>query len=208
MGWRVTEKAISHAHARKRHAPAIVLGSGWKQISKNTPLADIGSPVVRTDELHEVSDHLHEIGVKDEHLVPSVSFDYQAVDDALGNEEPAETVDFTDAASAIKSILLWICSPPDIKLVGARAASLLAWMDPIEAKTHNRATLTDIAKQANITKQAVSKWLVELRDSIDLQIGVGKSNLSRRAYREAQIRPLGAGTHAKFKRHDRRKDAA
>jgi hypothetical protein len=113
---------------------------------------------MRTDELNEIGDHIHDLGVEDEHLVPSVGFNYQAVDDALGNAEPAEQVDFSDAASAIKSILLWICSPPDIKLVGARAASLLV--------------------------------------------------LSRRKYREAQIRSLGAGTHAKFKRHDRRKDSA
>src|SRR6516164_5321625 len=151
---------------------------------------------MRIAELHELSDHIHDLGVEDESLVPSVGFDYQAVGDALGNTEPAESIDFADAASAIKSILLWICSPPDLKRVGARAAALLAWLDPTETATHDRESLTKIARQAGVTKQAISKYLIELRDSLGITVGIGKRHTARQAYRNAQYRALGKGRHA------------
>jgi hypothetical protein len=161
-------------------------------------------------ELHEASDHIHDnLAVEDEHLVPSAGFDYQAVSRALGEEqEPDEQVDFTDAASAVKSIILWCCAPPTLTLVGARCAALLAWLDPIQAATHNRDSLTKIAAQADVTKAAVSKWLIELRDALGLQVGIGKSQMARAKYRDAQYKAFAAGKHSSFTRRDYRKQSS
>lgn len=132
-----------------------------------------------------------------------VQFDYDAVDRALGHEEQVvEPVDFALAASAIKSIILWCCAPPSLALVGARCAALLCWLDPIEAATHERDNLAKIAAQAGITKQAISKYMVELRDSLGITVGPGKRHTARQAYREAQVRAFAQGTHASFKRKD------
>jgi hypothetical protein len=79
----------------------------------------------------DLGDHLHDIGISNEdngeerHPERIVHFDYQSVDDALGNAEPEEQVNFQDAASAIKSIILWCCAPPTLTLVGARCAALI-----------------------------------------------------------------------------------
>jgi hypothetical protein len=163
---------------------------------------------VRTDQLAELSDGIHNnISVNDEgHIEASVGFDYAEVSRALSVEqEPEEQVDFSDAASAVKSIILCCCAPPTLTLVGARCAALLAWLDPIEAATHDRDSLTKIAAQAGCTKAPCSKWPVELRDSLGLQVGMGKSQTARAKYRDAQYKAFAAGKHSAFTRRDYRK---
>ena len=87
---------------------------------------------------------------------------------------------------------------PDLKIVGARATALLCWVDPVEAATRDRDSLTKIAKLAGVTKAAASRWLVHLHDDLGIEIGIWKSQLARRKYREAQIKAFAAGNHARF----------
>jgi hypothetical protein len=69
-------------------------------------------------------------------------------------------------------------------------------LDPIEAATHDRDSLTKIAAQAGVSKAACSKWLVELRDSLGVTVGMGKSQLARQNYRNAQYKSFAAGKHS------------
>jgi hypothetical protein len=182
--------------------------------------------MARPDQLlNSQGDGLHgNLAVDNGELTQSVDFDYAEVSRALGEEREAEEqVDFSDATSAVKSILLWICPPPSPVLAGARAAALLCWLDPVEAKTRDRDSLTKIARLAGVTKSAASRWLVELRDALGLQVGMGKSQMSRKwvvdfrdqvgtsltvgkksskrgVFRNAQITALENGTHSSFKR--------
>ena len=69
-------------------------------------------------------------------------------------------------------------------------------------------TGASIAKECGYTKQALSKSLVELRDSLGISAGMGKKYYARNAYRDAQLRLVSEGRHAKFTRADSRKKAA
>ena len=155
----------------------------------------------------DVGDHIHNIGlsngdVGERHYEPITDFDFDAVCDAIDGPDAEEQVAFADAASAIKSILLWICASPNLTHCGARAAALLYYLDPIEAAVHKRGSFVAIARESGVTKQAVSKWLIELRDSIGLQMTAGKSHFARSKYRDAQIRAFAVGRHTAFTRKD------
>jgi hypothetical protein len=76
-------------------------------------------------------------------------------------------------------------------------------MDPIEAATHDRDSLTKIAKQCGVRKAACSAWLVDLRDALGVSASVGKSFFARQTYRQAQIKSFAEGRHSAHTRKDK-----
>jgi len=132
-------------------------------------------------------------------------FDFDEVDRNLGNEPEEEPgISFSDASAAISLILQWACETPDLKLVGARTASLLAYLDSTNAP-HERTTLEAIAKEAGCTRALLSKRLLELRDQAGVHLTMGKRAYTRDRYKKAQDFAVAAGVHSSVSRKDRKK---
>ena len=77
---------------------------------------------------------------------------------------------------------------------------------PIQS-LHGRDNLSKIAVEAGLTKQCISKWMTQFRDELNMSRTCGKSDRARETYRVAQNAAVAAGTHASFKRRDRRVNA-
>jgi len=141
------------------------------------------------------------IGWEEDARVPTAGFDYDALDQSLGWSEPelpereASTADFS---SALIKVLYWISSTPNIKWAGARACALLAYLDGVNAP-HGRDTLARIAREAGLTRAALSKSLVALRDELGMQLWCGKRAGSREVFRQAQHESVRRNTHSSQK---------
>jgi transposase-like protein len=98
-------------------------------------------------------------------------------------------------SAALALILNWVCSSPNLTYCGARAAALLCLLDPINAP-HHRDSLANIAREAGVTRAAISKWIVQFREEADISLTVGKLNSTRETFRNAQLEAVANGTHA------------
>jgi hypothetical protein len=149
--------------------------------------------------MHETpGDHLHEISYShdNEQFERIDHFDFDQIDRNLGYEpEPEKAVAMSDVAAALAIILQWICSSPDISKVGARAASLLCYLDPTNAP-HGRNTLQVIAEEAGCTRALLSRELMELRDDVGITLTLGKRSFSRESCSKAQNAAVAAGVHS------------
>src|SRR5207248_1949256 len=98
--------------------------------------------------------HIHSVGYGDSGtLEPITDFDYDAVDRALGFEpEPETPVEFADMTAAFSLVLQWIATPTEVRHVGARALTLLYFLDPSNSRF---GSLEEIAKNAGCTRQAI-----------------------------------------------------
>jgi len=92
-----------------------------------------------------------------------------------------------------------------LKIVGAKVASLLCYLDPTNAP-HGRTTLDTIAKQAGCTRALLSKRLLELRDQVGIHISMGKGARTRDRYRKAQEFAVAAGCHSSNTRKDKNEE--
>jgi hypothetical protein len=151
----------------------------------------------------QAGDHIHAIGYGDnDTLEPITRFDYDAVNRALGNEpDPEKPVEFSDMAAAFSLILQWVTTPQQARHIGGRALALLFYLDPTSSRF---GSLAEIATASGCTKQALSKSLMELRDSAGISLTCGKRSTSRETYREAQLAAFRAGEHSAHARKDRR----
>jgi hypothetical protein len=158
--------------------------------------------------IHETpGDHLHEISYShdNEQFERIAHFDFDQIDRNLGYElEPEKAVEMSDVAAALAIILQWICSSPDISKVGARAASLLCYLDPTNAP-HGRVSLARIAEEAGCTKSYLSKELLDLRDQTGVALTMGKLSGTRERYSQAQKAAFNAGCHSGTIRMQRQK---
>jgi biotin operon repressor len=138
----------------------------------------------------------------DHTFTPTTNFNHDDIcfDDEPEREEDAVTMG--DASSALMRILYWLVGAgknikdiaPQQRLahVGARAEALLWLLNPTESQFES---LTEIAQAAGITKQAVSKAVVTLREDIGLPISAGESWGTRDTFRKATNASIDAGVH-------------
>ena len=153
------------------------------------------------------SDGIHQTAINSDsgQLEGVVGFDFDEIDRNLGHDPEAEArVEMADVSAALAIILQWICGTPDIRNVGARAASLLAYLDPSNAP-YDRVSLAIIADEAGCTRASLSKELLDLRDQVGVTLIMGKLGSSREAYSKAQNTAFKSGRHTAFKRKDRKK---
>jgi hypothetical protein len=125
--------------------------------------------------------------------------DFESIYRACDGEEPAETmVSFSDMSAALAIILGWLCKsqrdePAKINIVGAKAEMLLWWMDPTQSRYDS---MSDISRAAGVTRALLSKYIVALRNELQLYMSAGKSQGSREVYSRAQHAAVAAGCHA------------
>src|SRR5262249_55551182 len=117
----------------------------------------------------------------------------------FGFEEQDDVVEFRDMSVAFGQVIQWACRARDLKLCGARIAALACLLYGNEMP-YGRTNLSAIAKEAGCTKQALSKVLIEFKDSIGLTLSIGKSSSARAKYAVAQHKAVLNGRHASFRR--------
>jgi biotin operon repressor len=148
------------------------------------------------------SDHLHSIGRgADGSFERTADFCYDEIDRNLGwAEDMPDTVTFSDMSAAFSMILGYLCQdnhcpnrPANLAHVGARAESLLFLLDSNQSRYKS---LADIGRAAGLTRAAISKALIELKDQVGLMLSAGKGHFTRATYRQAQIEALEAGRHS------------
>jgi hypothetical protein len=146
----------------------------------------------------ELGDHVHASAYNNdsESFEPTTGPDLESIYHNCDNESVAHTmVSMSDAAACFSLILEWILKTGSLQLAGARAAALACYLDPVN---NNRfgSTLSQIAEQASCTRAALSKALLDFRDSAGIHLSMGKLSGSRQKYRDTQIKCLEAGRHS------------
>jgi hypothetical protein len=81
----------------------------------------------------------------------------------------------------------------DARMAAARANALLHWLRPAESQFSD---YSEIANFYGVTKAAVSKSLLNLKDAVGCRLPVGKRNGSRATYSRAQKAAVTDGRHA------------
>jgi len=129
-------------------------------------------------------------------------FDWEQIDRNVDGIEPEERViSFADASAAIAILAGWMCQscreePAPIRTVAAKCEALLFWLDPNQSKYKS---LSDIADACQITRAAVSKMLLGLKDQLGSAVSVGKGSHTRETYRQVQRNLAIEGKHASEK---------
>jgi hypothetical protein len=147
----------------------------------------------------DAGDHVHPIGRNNAgKLEPITQFDYNEIDrNAFGNEPEESGVPLADMSAALMLLLQWVCGKgSSLVHAGARAEALMYWLNPGESRF---ATYSDIAKEAGITRAAISKMMLSLRDQSGVCMPVSKLNSSRETYRKSQLLAVKEGRHASVK---------
>lgn len=148
-----------------------------------------------------LSDHIHESGYEGTERVPTVDFDYDAVDAALNSKEQddeAHKLTWSNLTSTFSKMLAWVISARNLTEAGAKAACIQFLLHPEESKYDSYSA---IAREVGMTRAAVSKWMLTLHDSIGLRMPVSnKRSGCREKYSQAQLRAVKRGTHTGIKR--------
>jgi len=155
-----------------------------------------------------LSDHVHAIAIQDGRIERVGQFDWDEVYRNVDGEEREETaVSFSDMSAVFSLILEWMLKAETLQLVGARAAALAMYLDPVN---NNRfgSSLLQIAEQAGSTRAALSKSLIDFRRAAGVHLSMGKGSETTDSYRACQIKSLEAGTHSSFNRKDLKQQAA
>ena len=157
--------------------------------------------VNRTD--CQMGDHVHTIGRTDGgHLEPVSQFDYGEIDRRLESAETDDKITFSDASAALALILQWACgqtrnsAKEPVVSAGARINALLFLIDPTNARYKS---LTEIAAAAGMTRAAVSKALLTLRDQLGDIMPI-RPMMQRENCRKAQVAAIAAGCHSSNRR--------
>ncbi len=162
------------------------------------------------DRYNRHSDGIHQTAISSDsgQLEGVTDFDFDEIDRNLGHDPKTETpVEMADVSAALAIILQWICGTPDLRNAGARAASLLAYLDPSNAP-FDRVNLAIIAEEAGCTRASLSKELLDLRDQVGVTLIMGKLGSSREAYAKAQEAAFKSGRHTAFVRKDSKRRKA
>lgn len=104
------------------------------------------------------------------------------------------------AAHALGEFLRRLIVPGD---VGATARKFVVFAQIFSPELLG-VSLSKIGKRMGVTRSALSKVSLELRDQFRLTCRGAKSPHTRKAYSAAQHRAVARGTHASIKRRDRR----
>lgn len=142
----------------------------------------------------------------DGRLQPITSFDFDEIDERLGwSERKEDSVSFSDMSAAFSLVLGNLigrseAKPRSMAMVGALVHTLQFFLDPTNCRFDS---LAEIAAEANCTRQALSSWLMALRDQLDVCWQLGKPQGTREAYREGQLAALERGTHVSQRRREK-----
>ena len=155
---------------------------------------------------HDPGDHLHELATdEDGKLELSCQFDYDEVDRNLFGVEPEDSVTFGDMSAALSLVLGWICGDArrttEVKIVASRALALHWLLSPENSQYDS---MSDIARVCQVTKAAVSKALLSLKDQTGCAINAGKGHFTRATFANAQLDAVAGGTHSSVARRDKR----
>ena len=104
------------------------------------------------------------------------------------------------AAHALGEFLRRLIVPRD---VGATARKFVTFATIFSPELMD-VSLADVGRALGVTRSALSKVSLELRDQFRLTCRGAKSPHTRAAYRAAQHRAVARGTHASMRRRDRR----
>jgi hypothetical protein len=160
--------------------------------------------------MHSPGDHLHEVGLNSARKLERVCQpDFESIfHDLDGEGIEQDTVTWSDMSAAFSLLLSWMCGrsnqnrqPPSIEMAGWRAHALLYLLDPTNARY---ASLEEIGTAGGVTKAAVSKALVDLRQELG-GILPFKISGSSDNYRKAQQFAVAAQEHSSFLRKDSKK---
>jgi hypothetical protein len=145
---------------------------------------------------------VHEIARNSEdRLEPVSQFSYREVDRLLGFEDEDDKISFSDASAAMALILQWMCGTSrgltkgngkqsPIVSAGVLALALLFLLDPTNARYEST---PQIAEAAGVTRSAVNKALMVLRDQLGGILPL-RGTIARENYRKAQLAAVG-GRH-------------
>jgi hypothetical protein len=158
---------------------------------------------------HDYSDGVHEVcfvdggtGPSGGHFEPKCGPDYESLEHGIfGAELEEDKVSFSDMSACLVLILQWILGGKTLALVGARAAALAVYLDPVHNSKFG-SNLAQIAASAGVTKACLSKSLIDFRDAVGLHLSAGKSEGARAKYRQTQINCVAAGNHSSVSRKD------
>jgi hypothetical protein len=133
-------------------------------------------------------DPLHSVADDDNGAVcPTVDFAYPGA-------EPIEIlIPISQRSAGLIKILQWLLRSQDFAFCDAKVAALSALLDPVNSPYRN---LSQIAREAGISRATLSKAVLDLRDSHGIRLRMGKSESARIAYRETQLRLVQLGRHA------------
>lgn len=143
------------------------------------------------------SDHIHSLAIDSEgRLERSCSPDamYDEVDrNVFGVEPVEETVEWQDMAASFSMVIDWCTQTKDIKITAGRVHSLALLLWPESAQF---ASLADIARHCSCTRAALSKSLLEFKDSCGFFQSIGKRHFTRDTFAAAQNRAVENGTQS------------
>jgi hypothetical protein len=146
----------------------------------------------------QAGDHLHPLAFSSSNgrLEPVTDFDYDQIDKNLGHEPEEAGVRLADMSAVLMLLLQWITGKgSNLVHAGARAEALLYWLNQGESRFK---TYSDIAKEAGLTRAAISKMMLGLRDQIGCCMPVSKMQSSRDTYRSRSLpRSRQVGTQAR-----------
>jgi biotin operon repressor len=130
---------------------------------------------------------------------PTTGPDWEAIDFNCDNLLPEqETLSFSDGSAALALLVGWICQsagpgPANVITIASKAEAVLFWLDPIQSRY---SSLADIARALGITRAAISKQLLDLKDQIGSCVSAGKMSGTRATYRAKQLELVASGKHA------------
>jgi hypothetical protein len=158
--------------------------------------------------INQYADGIHDIGFVDGHIEPIAQFPYDEIDINLGladpdsepsdqPEQPAK-ITFQDAAAAWILLVEWIVGDnrSSFTMAAARAHTIIYWLSPDTCRFDS---LQAISEEANCTRAALSKSLLELRDQLKIGFQFKRPG-SREAYSECQTVALREGKHSSQRR--------
>jgi hypothetical protein len=154
---------------------------------------------------HQSGDHLHPLAYSDSKgkLEPTTQFPYDQIDKNLGHEQEEAGIGYADMSAALMLLLQWISGRgSSLAHAGGRAETLLLWLSPTESRFQ---TFAAIATEANVTRAALSKWMLAFRDQVGVVMPVSKLNSSRETYRKSQLLAVKEGRHASVKTKKRKR---
>jgi hypothetical protein len=162
------------------------------------------------DGIHSIT-YVHPDGEREDekgYFDRTVEPDWESIYHNCDGESVEESsVSFSDLSAVFVLILEFILGGETLTLSGARAAALAVYLDPVHNSKFG-SNLSEIAREANCSRAALSKSLLNFRDAIGVHLSAGKSHGSRSTYQEVQRRCIKAGVHSSTTRKDLRSKRA
>jgi hypothetical protein len=133
----------------------------------------------------DLSDHLHRLGVENDRPVPVTDFDFDAVDPL-----PQTETSLDQAVKNFGALLDWLWH--DHPTSAYKLAALRTLLDPVQGEFRS---LAEIAREAGLSRAAVSGWISELRTRFGIAMNF-RGSATNENCKLAQLRAVANGTHA------------